>query len=465
MNKTLLLIICDFLLLNLLALTHWEKAQPPRTAPPGSIAPTAAASAPAVNADMVELMRISLEDEKAAREQIAARLDATQGTLNERERSLNQLNQQKTELEGALATTTANAKELEKKYADVSNEAFQTKEQLARTQRDLEQRQTEAGRQAEQLAELQRQAAEARQRIENLSVAVRVAEQEKKLLGQNLVDAKQQIETERAERARVQEQTTQLAQGVGALAEKSGELTKEIRDTKPVNANAIFSDFLANRVQLRIVARHPGLFSANEKDRDIETILLTDGQRTLALMHVNDTPFTLTTDAPVDYDQISGRLSRGAFTAPLRELQFLAADPRIVVVPVDAAVATQMGAKIYRLAADIFNTSDALLVRPDDGKYGETPFRIDPANPGYVKVDNRIVTRLFGEFAPRRGDLMFSKQGDLIGLMVNNDYCAVLGDFRPAQALPAGEMAVLPKTGPILSDLAARWQRLPLKLQ
>ncbi len=30
MNKTLLLIICDFLLLNLLALTRWEKAEPQR---------------------------------------------------------------------------------------------------------------------------------------------------------------------------------------------------------------------------------------------------------------------------------------------------------------------------------------------------------------------------------------------------------------------------------------------------
>ena len=31
MNKTLLLILCDFLLLNLLALTRWEKAEPAPT--------------------------------------------------------------------------------------------------------------------------------------------------------------------------------------------------------------------------------------------------------------------------------------------------------------------------------------------------------------------------------------------------------------------------------------------------
>ena len=71
MNKTLLLIMCDFMLLNLLALTRWEKAEPSHTQLE-TAAPRSAAAAPAVNADMVELMRVSLEDEKASREQLAA---------------------------------------------------------------------------------------------------------------------------------------------------------------------------------------------------------------------------------------------------------------------------------------------------------------------------------------------------------------------------------------------------------
>ena len=70
---------------------------------------------------------------------------------------------------------------------------------------------------------------------------MRVAEQEKTLLNQNLTEAKQQVEVERLERAKVQDQTTQLAQGVGQLAEKSGQLTQEIRDNRPVNPNQIFS--------------------------------------------------------------------------------------------------------------------------------------------------------------------------------------------------------------------------------
>ena len=87
MNKTLLLIMCDFMLLNLLALTRWEKAEPSHTQLE-TAAPRSAANAPAVNADMVELMRISLEDEKASREQLASQLASTQGSLSEREKEV-----------------------------------------------------------------------------------------------------------------------------------------------------------------------------------------------------------------------------------------------------------------------------------------------------------------------------------------------------------------------------------------
>ncbi len=464
MNKTLLLIICDFLLLNLLALTKWEKAAPPR-ASQVTAAQKAAATAPAVNADMVELMRISLEDEKSTRAQLTQQLTSAQGSLAEREKNLSALQQQKGQLENALATTQSGARELEQKYAAAAQEAGMTKEQLAKMQRELEERRAEAERQKLELARMEKQNTEARQRIENLNVAVRVAEQEKLMLASNLTEAKQQVQVERQERARVQEQTAQLTQGVGQLAEKSGELSKEIRENRPVNPNLIFTDFLANRVQTKITARRPGLFGANLKDKDAQTILVSDGLRTYALMHLSDTPFSFSFDTPPDYELITGKLSRGAFNAPVKELNFLALDPRLVVIPVDDPLVALMGAKIYKLASEPFKFSDAVVVRADDGKYGETPFRIDAANPGYVKLDNRIVTRLFGEFSPKRGDLVFSKSGDLIGLMVNNDYCAVLGDFRAAHTLSAGDDVVQPKTGATFTDLAARWQRLPFKLQ
>ncbi|HEX2860346.1 MAG TPA: hypothetical protein VHN79_01850 [Lacunisphaera sp.] len=469
MNKTLLLIMCDFLLLNLLALTRWEKAEPTHTQLE-TAAPRSAANAPAVNADMVELMRISLEDEKRAREQLAGQLSSTQGSLEEREKNLAALQQQKGQLEGALSATQTSARELEKRYSAASQDAFLSKEQLAKLQRELEEKRAEAERQQAELARMERQNAEARQRIENLNVAVRVAEQEKQLVSRNLVEAKQQIEVERLERAKVQEQATQLAQGVGQLsqgvgqlAEKSGELTQELRDNRPVNPNVIFTEFLANRVQTDITARRPGLFSPTVKERQNQTVLVSDGSQVYALMHLSDTPFTLS-EIPTDYDQVAGRLSRGATTVPIAELRFLRLDPRVVVAPIDSSLAAMMGTKVYQLAKEPFRFPDAVLVRADDGRYGDTPLRVDASNSNYVKLDNRITTRLFGEIAPKRGDLVFSKTGDLIGIMVNSDYCAVLGNFAASHTLKTGDNPD-PKTSVILSDIQTRWTRLPIKLQ
>jgi X-X-X-Leu-X-X-Gly heptad repeat protein len=103
----------------------------------------------------------------------------------------------------------------------------------------------------------------------------------------------------------VQEQTTQLAQGVGQLAEKSGELSQEIRTNRPVNPNLIFSDFQANRVATKLTARKPGLFSPSIREKEAQTVLVSDGHRTYALMHLSDTPFTLV-ETPGDYDQVTG---------------------------------------------------------------------------------------------------------------------------------------------------------------
>lgn len=462
MNKTLLLIMCDFMLLNLLALTRWEKAEPTHTQLE-TAAPRSAAQAPAINADMVELMRISLEDEKASREQLASQLSTTQGSLAEREKNLAALQQQKGQVEKTLAATQTSVKELEQRYTATSQEASMSKEQLAKLQRELEERKAEAERQRAELARAERQNAEARSRIESLNVAVKVAEQEKQLINQNLTEAKQQVEVERAERVKVQEQTTQLAQGVGQLAEKSGELSQEIRTNRPVNPNLIFSEFQANRVQTKITARKPGLFRPSTKDLEAQTVLVSDGNRTYAVMHLSDTPITLT-ETPSDYQALNGTLNRSGTSAPVTELHFLRLDPRIIVVPVDELTVARMGAKVYQLAKEPFKFPEAVLVRADDGRYGETPLRIDPSSNSYLKLDNRIVTRLFGEISPKRGDLVFSKTGEVIGILVNSDYCAVLGDFTAAHTVTTGDNPQ-PATSVILSDLQARWARLPLKLQ
>jgi len=49
-------------------------------------------------------------------------------------------------------------------------------------------------------------------------------------------------------------------------------------------------------------------------------------------------------------------------------------------------------------------------------------------------------------------------------MMVNNDYCAVLGNFAASHTLKAGDNPD-PKTSTILGELQTRWSRLPIRLQ
>ena len=124
-----------------------------------------------------------------------------------------------------------------------------------------------------------------------------------------------------------------------------------------------------------------------------------------------------------------------------------------------------MARGVYPLATDPFKFPEAVLIDGGGRGYGEVGFKLDPSGPGFVRVDNRLFKRLFGDFAPSRGDLVFSKTGDLLGIMVNSDYCAVLGNFTPQQTIRTGPDIKSQTTGATLESLIARMRTLPLKLQ
>src|ERR1019366_1356800 len=139
MNKTLLLIICDFLLLNLLALTRWERVEPPRAmqAP----VPELAANAVTKDQDLVETMRLSLADEQTQREQLAEKLNATDTALAAREQSLAAAQAERAKLAVTVTESERNIADLGKRFAVATQEATMTKEQLAQLKRELAEKQ------------------------------------------------------------------------------------------------------------------------------------------------------------------------------------------------------------------------------------------------------------------------------------------------------------------------------------
>jgi hypothetical protein len=469
MNKTLLLIICDFLLLNLLALTRWEKAEPPRAKQPP--VPELAANAVTKDQDLVEMMRLSLADEKAARDELAQKLAETDSTLAAREQSLTQLQAERARLTeerntvaSTLTETQRAAAELNQKFNAAAQEATMTKEQLAQLQRELAEKQAETERQKQALAALEKQQADSRRQIEGLTFAVVVAEQEKKSLRETADTLKSQVALERTERLKVQEANTQLAQGVGQLAERSGELTKEIRENRPINANVIFNEFAANRVAASFAASRRGFLGQANRAKDSNTVLVTDGRQVYALLHIADTVFSLGENG-IDWESLTVDLAKGTNRQPAASVQFLQHDPRLVVLPINEQQAAALGARVYPLAADPFRFPEAVLIDGGGRGYGEVGFKLDSGEPNFVRVDNRLFKRMFGDFAPKRGDLVFAKTGELLGIMVNSDYCALLKNFSAAKTIRTGTDIRDQDTGALFDDLIARVRSMPLKLQ
>jgi X-X-X-Leu-X-X-Gly heptad repeat protein len=470
MNKTLLLIICDFLLLNLLALTRWEKAEPPRATQ--APVPELAANAVTKEQDLVEAMRQSLTDERTTRDQLAEKLSASDAALAAREQSLtaaqaekNKLAAEKITLTTTLTEAQRTAADLGRKVAAAAQEATMTKEQLAQLQRELAEKQAEAERQRQALAARQNELEDANRKVNGLYTMVALSEQENKNLKETADTLKTQVATERQERAKVQETATQLAQGVGQLAEKSGELTKEIRDNRPINANVLFNDFLANRVSTTFTAVRKGFLGPVTRTKEASTVLVTDGRQVYALLHVADTVFSFG-ETGANWEKFTVEFFRPpAYHSVAGELRFLAHDPRIAVLPIDASQAAALGAKVYPLAAEPFKFPEAVLISAGGKGYGEVGFKLDASEPRFVRVDNRLFKRIFGDFAPSRGDLVFSKTGELLGIMVNSDYCALLKDFSAMKSIRTGDDTLAQQTGPLLDSLGARVLALPLKLQ
>ena len=465
MNKTLLLIICDFLLLNLLALTRWEQVEPPRPPPPQATASAQPGESPGPANELVEVMRLSLADEKAAQDQLRSQLDSTANSLQQRETQVTGLQSEKGKLEKDLTVTRQTAEQLEQKVSAAALEAEASRIRMAQIQRDLELQEKLAREQKAALATLEQKHAAARSEIENLNVAVKVAEQEKALLKTNLEETKQQVIAVQEEKQKIQAQAGVLAEGVGKLADKSGELTREIRDSRPINPNTLYADFAANQFTIESTTRRSGLFGpfTSTGKPNARTVLISDGERVFALLHISDTALSLA-EPSTDYQLVSGVLRRPSVEIAVGEYAFHALDPRVVLVPVDAARAAASGVKVYPLAADPFKFPEAVLVSRS-GHYGEIPFKVDAAVPRYVKMDNRFIKWLSGEFTPSTGDLVFSKTGELLGLMVTSDYCLVLNQLKTVSTIRTGENKAGLGTVAPLDAARAVLRGLPLNLQ
>ena len=489
MNRSILIVICDFLLVSLLAFSTVDINKVAQSNAPRQLNMQIVTNQPppdAGNKDLAAVMRLALDEERKNRDQLVGELVRSRESIGEREKQTQTLQQQlaakeqqltakeqeasqlqktqaeltrkQTEVQAQFAAAQTNLQTLTQQLQSSSAEAVLSKEKLAAMEAEIKKKVEESSTLKKEMDDLSKSNQMVLNEKQKLAGALQVAEVEKRHATEQAAKMEEQVKYEREEKAK-------LAEGVKALASKSGELAEEVRVNRPLAPNTIFNEFITNRVEARFNAARSGLLGIeSNKRRDTETVLVSDGTNTWAMCHVQDTPLTLW-DPGTEWESLTGTLSHYTTQLPIRSLAFSLQDPRLVLIPVTKAEANQLGAKIYHTSSDPFKFQDAVLVGAREGYYGECRFQIDVATPEYVKLDNNFLKGLFGKFNPSRGDLVFSKNGELLGIMANSTYCLMIRNFYTAAAFQFSPDVRQQHTGATLSMLYSRVLGLPFKVQ
>ena len=472
MNRTLLLIICDFLLLSLLALVRFDLPAETRKEEDMREGEKEAG----VDEDLIEMLKLSLELEEASSEELSSRLQSTEDELSAVSERLNSATEDLEKTSDLLLETQVDASQLEREREELSeanrlleDDKVQISKQFLTTQEELLLAERERSSMAETLAKVREGAAAEKERLrfvqeqlqnkemevtqagerikalegernraqnrsQRLETELQITETETRMLEQNLITAQAQIETVRAEKEAIQKQTTQLVEGVAVLAESSSAIHEEIRQIQPLSANTIFSEFSQSRgeVIFQTIAR-----GGKRKEVSVPTALVSSGEAAIVVFEAGGTPFRLG-DSPSKYRSVMAYLTLGGRRMPLSEVSYLSVDPRVMGARVDPSFAEAASAKTIPLSPDPYRFSNAILISDTDDYYGESSFKIESSQSDYLKMQSRLFNRLFGEFSPAEGDFVLARSGDILGLMVNNQYCVLLDSLSFASEIPVG---------------------------
>jgi hypothetical protein len=271
--------------------------------------------------------------------------------------------------------------------------------------------------------------------------------------------------------------STRLREDLGDLARKSDALTgevtllrddtvdlsREIRDFRPLTGPFLFNRFQENRVGVEFRSSRAALFGPRTGLRGTSSVLVRHKDGILVLFHAQETLLNVAYGQTV-WQSLWGTV-HGEESVEVSEVSFLRSDPRVAVLILKPADAARLGGQVFSLTEDPFRFDDAILVGGNGDYYGEAAFQVDPETPGYVRMERRRFSRLFGDFRPSRGDLVFSRSGELLGIMVSREFCHVLHRIEIMDRITLGAEVQDPANRAVLVNLGSRLAQLPARVQ
>ena len=517
MNKTLMLVICDFLLLSMLALARFD---PPKEAATATL--DATASSATAEAELIELLEESLQSELSSRQNLTEDLTETRESLQQKARALAEREAALEATQTDLAASTAQAEELARSKAQIEAEqaalaaekarleaeSTQLAARFDRTRTELEASKSQQVELVSTLGQLKAQSSVTQEKLnqteeeliareialaereaalkaaeadkaalqaerETLNRQLEVAQAERRLLEQNLSQEqteKQQLQEEKelafARADRLTENVSQLGQGVSTLTQASEDIKKEIEAARPQTMSEIFTRFQNHRASLRFTATERGLFGAESiKTYESKSILIRDESgATYLVTHSANSPFAFGKNAN-NLLAASLEVSLANRRFPASQIGFLSADPRILFVPLPQSLVDASGLETFPLALQPERWEEAVLVKNDESNFGRTGFRRLTESERFLKMDRPALGQLFADFASSRGDLAFTKNSQFIGLLTDTEHAVVINDFLASAITRLGKGFDPEQNAATLDRLRDRLQQLPQKVR
>ena len=398
--------------------------------------------------------------------------------------------------EELLKSNAASQKELEllaKNLADAKKKSEELAALKEKTQREAQTAKVELAASMEKAKAEERAAAEAKaqlkdekkrtdalvantakldKKIESLNQGLEGVGQDLKVVGQGLAGVGDKITNVSQEMKGVKDTVT----GVGSKVEI---MQKEVEETAAVqkenfrklnerqtrSLNEIFTRYEESKIKLELNFTHKGGFLGAEKTDtyEMDTIIMVDGSFAYSLVHAKDSPFRLV-PRPRSLVSVTGSIKSPKLKEPIvvKEVAFMD-DPRILIIPLyldpkDLRKTTSL--EFFNAPENPHLFSEAVVIDSKQGKFGQTDFVRDEKDSRYIKVSHTNFAFITGAFDPGKGDLVFSQKGELLGIMVNNNYAFHVKNL--GSRIHSGSRTVLgdsfsaPKTNPLLTSLGKK---------
>ena len=486
MNRSLLLVICDFLLLSLLGFVRFDAPQSSledsEPEPKYSEEPL-----PDSRDDLIAMLEVSLEqvrdqqavinsklNEKILQSQdmeknLKENLAQKESLLNQLENQVEQQSQrqlileiekeeiaqklfktkgqlvlQKKEQDQSKQLQEAEKKEITKKL-EKSIEALQKKDlESTKLKNQLLSSKYQSKLKSERVQVMEQVLETSKQRLEILEAALAKSNIEKEVLLNQKIKAEEKLldsqknqeilaatlKTEKAIRNELSNQTDRLVAGfqnltessqkvVEAVEERTNEVVRKIDSTLTLSPNQVFAFFQKNLVTVTFESKELGPLSIGSVERSYTSqspILNVKGDY-FAVLHVKNSPYGNTFE-PLS---VQSRIRCGNNEVDSIGLFSDRQDSSLLWVQLPEEWLLRQNRIPAEQTTNPFAFQEAILINPNNLQYGSLRFRIDNERfSPFLKTDNRLSTRLFGDFSASAGDYLFTQNGKFLGIQTTS---------------------------------------------